>query len=138
MNQLWCVLIIWMQHDNDISTNFKCFIIARFLISAVSFILFMLDDMTNANSTVLSLLQSSTKITSSTISNGISLYVFCKVNSALYAGKTITNFLSLIIYRKILHKNRKKTGVFWNYFKRFKNRFFICLSILNFKIFVLS
>lgn len=48
MNELRRVLVIGMQHDDNVRTDFQRFVVARFLVAAVSLVLLVADDVVNA------------------------------------------------------------------------------------------
>lgn len=47
----WRVLVIRMQHDDNIRVDFKGLLVQRFLIAPISFVLFVADDMVDAEVT---------------------------------------------------------------------------------------
>jgi hypothetical protein len=47
-DQLGGILVIRMEHDDDVGANLECFIVAGFLVAAIASVLFMSDDMVDA------------------------------------------------------------------------------------------
>jgi hypothetical protein len=41
----WCVLIIWMHHDDNVAVQFECLGVAALLIAAIAQIVIVLNDM---------------------------------------------------------------------------------------------
>ena len=87
MYQFWCVLIIRMQHDNNVRLKFERAVVTAFLIAAITKIavvqndVFDADFLCYANGLIRAVVVNQNYVIDDV--NGISAYVFNSVFSAL-------------------------------------------------------